>query len=82
MKPPESFIIQSARESFYSLANITTNELRKMSGGVTKVTFYNVKVPDDVPKTGDTMHFFLWGGIGILSIAGIAGVLVLRRKKK
>ena len=47
-----------------------------------KVTFYNVKVPDDVPKTGDTTHIYLWGGIGILSIAGIAGALVVRRKMK
>ena len=47
-----------------------------------KVTFYNVKVPDDVPKTRDTTHIYLWGGIGILAIVGIAGVLVLRRKMK
>ena len=47
-----------------------------------KVTFYNIKIPDDVPKTGDTTHIYLWGGIGILSIAGIAGVMVLRRKMK
>ena len=47
-----------------------------------KVTFYNVQVPDDVPKTGDTTHIYLWGGIGVLSIAGIVGALLLRRKMK
>lgn len=47
-----------------------------------KVTFYNVQVPDDVPKTGDTTHIYLWGGIGILSIVGIVGALVVRRKMK
>jgi LPXTG-motif cell wall-anchored protein len=45
-----------------------------------KVTFYNVQILDDVPKTGDTTHVYLWGGIVILSVAGIIVVTVLRRR--
>lgn len=46
------------------------------------VTVYNVKDKDDVPKTGDTTPIFLWCGLGVLAVTGIASMLALRRKMK
>ena len=44
-----------------------------------KVTFYNVQVPDDVPKTGDKIPLELLVGITTLAVVGIAVALWFKK---
>ena len=45
-----------------------------------KVTFYNVKIPDDVPKTGDTYPMLLIIGIAGVALVGAGSILWIRKK--
>lgn len=45
-----------------------------------KVTFYNVKIPDDVPKIGDSFSALLIVGIAGICLVGIGTCLWLRKK--
>lgn len=45
-----------------------------------KVTFYNVQVPDDVPKTGDGFPKLLIVGLAAIGLVGIGTCIWIRKK--
>ena len=46
-----------------------------------KVTFYNVQVPDDVPKTGDRLPLTLLVGIAAAAIIGVGATLWFKKRQ-
>ena len=37
---------------------------------------------EDIPATGDTTNVALWAGLGVMSMAALAGLIVLRRRQE
>ena len=45
-----------------------------------KVTFYNVQIPDDVPKTGDGFPKLLIVGLAAIGLVGIGTCIWIKKK--
>ena len=65
-------------EASFPLENENRQEKRFSGAGVSPAFPENA----DVPATGDTAQPGLWLCLGIMSLAGLIGVALLRRKQR